>query len=273
MTQSWKRGVFLAAVLAALAFGWSSPGMASAAVMCKCSAKEVTGIQYDFSSGSMCGGGKCNCYDANKKILCGPDQKEVPTAADCNSAVGTELFGVSATEKKYLEVSCAVVQEPNLDKMDCVTAAKTKFGDRFIEASCSPQCPKPLEEVTNTAECKNSPSQSKICCAEVKPIPAGAASAGTAAPPPNLGSPTTLPDPLGGANIFQVINRVVSTFLGVVGSIALLAFVYAGLLYMVSSDAKSVSEAKSIMANAVIGLVILMFAYTISVSFLNFLMK
>jgi hypothetical protein len=107
----------------------------------------------------------------------------------------------------------------------------------------------------------------------VKPLPAGATSNGSTTPPPNLGSPTTLPDPLGGANLFQVVNRVVSTFLGVVGSIALLAFVYAGLLYMISSDAKAIAEAKVIMTNTVIGLVILMFAYTISVSFLNFIMK
>ena len=104
--------------------------------------------------------------------------------------------------------------------MDCVTAAKTKFGDRFIETSCSPQCPKAVGGSYEYGRMQNSPSQSKICCAEVKPIPAGAASAGPQ-PAANLGSPTTLPDPLGGANIFQVINRVVSTFPGVVGSIAL----------------------------------------------------
>ena len=39
MTQSWKRGVFLAAALAALAFGWSSRAWRLRRVMCKCSAK------------------------------------------------------------------------------------------------------------------------------------------------------------------------------------------------------------------------------------------
>jgi hypothetical protein len=276
MIHAWKRGVVLAAAAAALVFGWGSPKEASAAVTCKCNAKQVQGIDYDFSSGSMCGTGKCSCWDNNKTISCGGNssQKIVPTAADCNESVAVELFSIAPTEKKYLEISCTVIaQDPDLDKMDCVTAAKTKFGDRYVEASCSPSCPKPLEEVTNTAECKNSPSASKICCAEVKPLPAGATSNGSTTPPPNLGSPTTLPDPLGGANLFQVVNRVVSTFLGVVGSIALLAFVYAGLLYMISSDAKAIAEAKVIMTNTVIGLVILMFAYTISVSFLNFIMK
>ncbi len=81
-----------------------------------------------------------------------------------------------------------------------------------------------------------------------------------------------LPDVLGGIGVFGLVNRVVTTFLGLVGAIALIVFVYAGVLYMISSDEKGVTKAKAAMSTATIGILIILFAYVITQTFLKVFM-
>lgn len=84
------------------------------------------------------------------------------------------------------------------------------------------------------------------------------------------GSDTKLINPLGAnADILTIINRVISSFLGIVGAIALLVFVYGGIVYMTAGgNEKRTSEARSTLVHAAIGLTIIMFAYTITNTFL-----
>ena len=105
--------------------------------------------------------------------------------------------------------------------------------------------------------------------------------------PPSLGTtpaapaaPATPPtpkslnevDPLQGADIPTVIGRIISVFLGIVGSIALLAFVYAGFVYMTATgDAKRIQKAKDIMKYSFMGLAIILFAYIIATNYLTIL--
>lgn len=84
------------------------------------------------------------------------------------------------------------------------------------------------------------------------------------------GSPTTLKNPLGNANLLQVMANVVKAFLGTVGAFALAVFVYAGVLYLTSAgDAAQITKAKETMKNGVIGLILIIFAYALTSFFVN----
>lgn len=112
-------------------------------------------------------------------------------------------------------------------------------------------CPTGKPTIDNSYIC---PSLStKNCC-----IPASGGSGGA-----GVGSPTKLNDPLGGAGLYGVLKRVISGVLGIIGAIALLVFFASGVMYMVGGE-EYVSTAKSAMVNALIGLLIIFFAYSIA---------
>lgn len=61
------------------------------------------------------------------------------------------------------------------------------------------------------------------------------------------------------------VGRIIRYFLGLLGTLAVLLFLYAGYLYMTSyGDAEKIDKAKKIMVDAVIGLVIIVSAYAIA---------
>ncbi len=69
-------------------------------------------------------------------------------------------------------------------------------------------------------------------------------------------------------SLLDIIGRLIKVFLGLLGIIALFLTLYAGYLWMTAGgDDKKVDEAKTILRNAVIGLLIIMSAYAI-VSFI-----
>lgn len=74
----------------------------------------------------------------------------------------------------------------------------------------------------------------------------------------------TLTNPLGTSDVRTIVGRVISASLSVVGSIALLMFVYGGFLWLTSrGDAKLVTKGKDTMMWAILGLVIIFSAYVI----------
>jgi len=78
---------------------------------------------------------------------------------------------------------------------------------------------------------------------------------------------TTLTNPLGeGMDTPQkLIGRVINSVLGIVGSLALLMFVFGGLTWMTSSgNAEKIQKGKNIIVWAAIGLVIIFFAHGIT---------
>lgn len=86
------------------------------------------------------------------------------------------------------------------------------------------------------------------------------------APPPKSYS---LFNPLGTVSIPVIMGRVVKTFLGIVGALALLTFVYAGIMYMTArGDANQIKKAVSVIKTTVIGLFIIMFSFVITDSFI-----
>lgn len=77
-----------------------------------------------------------------------------------------------------------------------------------------------------------------------------------------------------GDNARVLIETVIGFLLYILGFLALIAFIYllyGGFLYIVSmGDEEKASEGKSIIINAVIGFVIIMFSYVLMMSILNF---
>jgi hypothetical protein len=77
-------------------------------------------------------------------------------------------------------------------------------------------------------------------------------------------SPTTITNPLGsGIETPQaLIGKVINSVLGIVGSLALVMFVYGGLIWMTSSgSSEQVKKGRDILIWAAIGLVIIFSAY------------
>lgn len=80
----------------------------------------------------------------------------------------------------------------------------------------------------------------------------------------------TLTNPLGTADLRVIAGKVINTFLGIVGALALLVFVYAGLSYLIAGgNDQMVTKAKATMKYAVIGVFLIMFSYAITDSFVT----
>ncbi|MCF7860278.1 pilin [Patescibacteria group bacterium] len=75
----------------------------------------------------------------------------------------------------------------------------------------------------------------------------------------------TITNPLDGAGIDSpqtLIGRIINSVLGVVGSLALVMFIYGGLIWMTSSgSSEQVKKGRDILIWAAIGLVIIFSAY------------
>jgi len=80
----------------------------------------------------------------------------------------------------------------------------------------------------------------------------------------------SLYNPLGTTSIPVIIGRVIKIILGVVGSLALVAFIYGGGMYMISrGDSGTAKKGKDAMVNAVIGLFIILLSYIITSTILK----
>ncbi len=75
---------------------------------------------------------------------------------------------------------------------------------------------------------------------------------------------TNLPQPLGGKNISGVAADIIQTLLGLVGVLALVMFIYGGIMWMTSGGSKDkIEKGKKTIIWAVLGLGIVFFSYAI----------
>lgn len=97
---------------------------------------------------------------------------------------------------------------------------------------------------------------------------AGAAASATSR---SRGSSAALSNPLGsGTTLFTIAARVIRGVIGIVGSIALLMFIYGGLRWMTAGGSEEgVKTARSILTNSAIGLMMIFFSYTVISIFLS----
>ncbi|TSD05214.1 MAG: Uncharacterized protein Athens071412_412 [Parcubacteria group bacterium Athens0714_12] len=80
----------------------------------------------------------------------------------------------------------------------------------------------------------------------------------------------TLPNPIGTTDIKELIARIITTILGLTGAIALVLFVYGGLVWMTSGgSSEKIKEGKNILVWAILGLVVIFTSYII----LNFVFE
>jgi hypothetical protein len=73
-----------------------------------------------------------------------------------------------------------------------------------------------------------------------------------------------LTNPLGNATPNSLIGRVINAILGVIGSLALLMFVYGGITWMTSSGSpEKIKKGRDIIIWSVIGLAVIFFSYAL----------
>lgn len=83
-------------------------------------------------------------------------------------------------------------------------------------------------------------------------------------------APYGFPDPLNNADVPTLVNRIVSSVLGIVGALFFVMFLWGGFRYMTAGgEAKSVMSARRILVNAVIGITIVAASYAITSSLLG----
>ncbi len=78
------------------------------------------------------------------------------------------------------------------------------------------------------------------------------------------GGSVQLTNPLGSVTPLEIINNIITALLGLTGVLALIAFIYGGVLWMISfGDPGKVEKGKKMMIWAVIGLVVVFSSYAV----------
>ncbi len=91
---------------------------------------------------------------------------------------------------------------------------------------------------------------------------------GTEGCPP--GSNNCLSNPLGADSVNELVGRVINSVMGIVGSLALLMFVYGGLIWMTSSGSQEkVKKGKDILVWSAVGLIVIFSAYALTKFIIN----
>lgn len=105
----------------------------------------------------------------------------------------------------------------------------------------------------------------QTACATVTQAPAAATSAGTpAATTTTPSGRVTLPNPLGTTSPEELIGRVIKAVLSIVGSLALLMFIYGGFMWMTAQgSSEGVKKGQEIIKWSVAGLLLIFSAYII----------
>ena len=82
-----------------------------------------------------------------------------------------------------------------------------------------------------------------------------------------------LTDPLGETDVRLIIERVINAAIGISGSLALLMFVYGGILWLTSmGNPTQVEKGKQILIWSVLGMGLIAFAYAITYTVFNALL-
>lgn len=76
-------------------------------------------------------------------------------------------------------------------------------------------------------------------------------------------------NPLGEKDVLRIAGRVVQAIFGILGSLALLWFLWGGVLWMTAMESKRTQEAMSVIKNASLGILLLVFSYALATGFLG----
>ncbi|MBU2566839.1 pilin [Patescibacteria group bacterium] len=177
----------------------------------------------------------------------------------------------------------------------CDQIIQTQSGGNDCQDACvaADQCQTIGKNIAGNAEGTCTNPAGSVCCAVVKEpeivTPEGYASgtvdtgvAGTGGAATQLPkstaadmcieprSGTLFPCPLGqGASITDIIARIISWTLGIVGALFLLMFIWGGMLYIMAGESSdNAAKGRKTLVNAVIGIIIIVFSYI----FLNWIL-
>lgn len=166
--------------------------------------------------------------------------KPGPPKCWCSDGKSCAMLGAIASQKKCEDLC-----------WDDKTKFKAKWYDSFDHGK-DPLCAGGVKE-SSPPDAENGSSSS---------TPAGTTGGGAA---------VQLYNPLGGVTSLQdLIGRAIRAVLGIVGALALLMFVYGGIIWLTSGGSeKRIEQGKKILMNATIGLLIIFFSYTIINVFLG----
>lgn len=145
----------------------------------------------------------------------------------------------------------------------------------FCGQKCIDRCPRPGPDGNGLTAAAGT---GLVCTDRTAARCVRVAPAGSSAPTPapsSGGSGSTaagsvvLPNPVRTTSITDIFGRLVQAFLGILGSIALFWFVWGSIVWMTAADSKRHEEAKSIMKNAALGVLIIFFSYGLTTAFLS----
>lgn len=212
----------------------------------------------------------------------GADKMPVPIA-DSNIDPATNNYGCPSEMPTYL--GCTSNGVPCCGKYVPLTDAGSTpscVPSRKAECNGSPNADKSYEclqpgscsmHVGSTSEAPGGTGttctgEDEVCCIiDVCTSAAAPAAASTPRPPTEY----ALANPLGTTSIPVILGRIIRTFLGIVGAIALAVFVYGGVMWMTArGDQGQVKKGQDALKSAVIGLFIIMFSYALTGNFIKF---
>jgi len=204
---------------------------------------------YACSEADPSGANEIDLYITNgdywqRKIVVPPGDQ----CSGCTVTLSTEFCKAAAKHSMDNDVEMRITVSEGPEKWQCVSSKSNcdKQGDVSTELSSVVL----FGDANSGSPCP----AGQYCCVPKEPEAAKKTSVGTA---------KTLPDPLGGANIHSIIGNIIRTFAGVAGSIALIMFVYGGIMMITSGGAQDkVKSARTILMNAAIGIVLIFAAYT-----------
>lgn len=196
------------------------------------------GCPSDMPTYLGCAGDKIPC--------CGPYVSDFSSASKaCQTAI-PNLYSSSCTTQQECEAQITAW------KSAIGPGSTVEWSDNFLPDAACP-----------------SPTPGEVGCCMLIGKEVAPTSSGTTTPKP----PTEykLANPLGTTSIPVIIGRIIRTFLGIVGAIALAVFVYGGVMWMISrGDQGQVKKGQDALKNAVIGLFIVMFSYALTGNFIKF---
>lgn len=138
------------------------------------------------------------------------------------------------------------------------------LNEKYKDTNCQPSCNEsfPISASEGDGGCKQA-NLSWVCCGKKQPTtstPAGTTS--NSEKTVKILGETINTNSLDG--FMQIAVAVSKWILGITGSLALLMFIYGGVMFLISSgSSEKVTQAKQIIIGAVIGLIIVFAAYTI----------
>jgi hypothetical protein len=194
--------------------------------------------------------------------------KETCTADEIWKTQIDNSFGAG----KYQASDCGPVDLCCIPKGDAlclkVSAESGEAAKEQVQFNCAPSCAttRLADKFSLLGEtCKGS----NVCCSS--PPRTGTTTVTSPFPTtPSIPASIALTNPLGaGASFYTIIKNVIMAFLGMVGGLALLVFVYAGILWMTAGSSDRVQKAKDAMKYAVIGLALIAFSYVITSFVIN----